>query len=178
MYKLIAPAIWSAKDAEYFRKGKRLWSKASNDRCINTIEETVQKKSLSVNWWNARHDRRSIAYLPLRLFFSLGTNINQKYHRIEKIVFMKSLTNHNVGLQNPLTFHPAKELLWRDFTSCVNEDVSKATELLTFTAILFAEEWCCCVVIDPISPQSERSQIVDEKGKPLWQDGGPRTQHY
>ena len=97
--------------------------------------------------------------------------IEQEGYHIEKVVY-QSFANHHVtaNLYIPSGKGPFPAVL----LFCGHEDVAKATMSYQQTAVLFAKNGFVVFVIDPIS-QSERYQIVDEKGKPLTKGG--TTEH-
>jgi dienelactone hydrolase len=97
--------------------------------------------------------------------------IQQEGYEIEKVVY-QSFANHHVtaNLYIPSGKGPFPAAL----LFCGHEDAGKATASYQQTAILFAKNGFVVFVIDPIS-QSERYQVVDEKGKPLTRGG--TTEH-
>ena len=137
---------------------KALSSKAT----MLSYQNGIRKKFLSI-----------LGEMPERsaLTATVSGTMQQEEYRIEKIVY-ESFANHHVtaNLYIPTGKGPFPAAL----LFCGHEDVSKATESYQRTAILFAKNGFVVLVIDPIS-QSERYQIVDEKGKPL--TNGGTTEH-
>ncbi len=147
---------------QYDQRRIDLQKALSSKTAMLSYQNEIRKKFLAI-----------LGEMPGRstLHASVTGLIEQEGYHIEKVVY-ESFPNHHVtaNLYIPSGKGPFPAAL----LFCGHEDAGKATASYQQTAILFAKNGFVVFVIDPVS-QSERYQIVDEKGRPLTRGG--TTEH-
>ena len=133
-----------------------------NKKAINNYKSGVQQKFASL-----------IGILPEKSALNpkVTGRIKKDGYAVEKITF-ESFPNHHVTAN--LYLPEGKSISPAALLFCGHEDVSKATESYQKTAILLAKNGFVVLVVDPIS-QSERHQLIDDKGNPKTRGG--TTEH-
>ena len=148
---------------EQYEKRKMAFAQALvNKTSLNKYQRNVQQKFTAL-----------LGTLPEKR--SLNTKvtgrIQQDGYSIEKVIF-ESFPNHHVTANFYLP--EGKGPFPAALLFCGHEDVSKATESYQKTAVLLAKNGFAVLVVDPIS-QSERHQLIDNKGNPKTRGG--TTEH-
>lgn len=148
--------------------------KQYENRRVQLAKALASRNSLEAYQREVRRKFRTLlGDLPARSSLNpkVTGQLQREGYRMEKVVY-ESFPNHHVTAN--LYIPDGKGPFPAALLFCGHEDVSKATESYQKTAMLLAQNGFVVLVVDPIS-QSERHQLLGERGKPLTRGG--TTEH-